>query len=76
MKNLVRIVFVVTFFSVCNAQKLQDVARVTLETIKADAIGKDVQFIDMRTPDEYTRGHIDDAINIDIANLENFKAEV
>lgn len=69
-------VFVVTFILVCNAQKLQDVARVTLETIIADAIGKDVQFIDVRTPDEYTRGHIDDAINIDIANLENFKAEV
>jgi rhodanese-related sulfurtransferase len=76
MKNLGLIIFAVTFISVCNAQKSEDVERITLETLKADAIGKDVQFIDVRTPEEYTRGHIDDALNIDIANLENFKAEV
>lgn len=75
IKNVLLIV-AVTILSSCNAQKSEVVAHITLETLKADALGKDVQFIDVRTPEEYTRGHIDDAINIDIANLENFKAEV
>lgn len=75
MKNVLLIV-AVTILSSCNAQKPEDVELITIETLKARAIDKDVQLIDVRTPGEYAKGHINDAINIDIANLENFKAEV
>lgn len=76
MKNLLLIVFVVVTLSSCHAQKPESVQRITIETLKSDAIGKDVQLIDVRTSEEYAKGHIDDAININIANVEVFKSEV
>ncbi|WP_010177173.1 rhodanese-like domain-containing protein [Aquimarina agarilytica] len=41
-------------------------------TLKQDVIGKNVQFIDVRSPKEYNEGHIDDAINMNIAEVDNF----
>lgn len=46
---------------------------VDIHTIKEKVIGKDVQFVDIRTSEEYEAGYIDDAINIGIANKEKFK---
>jgi len=46
-----------------------------LETLKAEVIGKDVQFIDVRTHLEYSKGHIDDAINMNILNRKKFKEQ-
>ena len=49
---------------------------IDLETLKTEAIGKDVQLIDVRTANEYNSGHIDDAVNIDIMNNATFEQEV
>jgi len=40
---------------------------------KKAVVGKDVQLIDVRTPNECKTGIIDDAINIDFMNQETFK---
>ena len=76
IRHLVVIVCAVVILSSCNAQTSESIERITIETLVSDAIGKDVQLIDVRTPEEYANGHIDDAINIDISNVEIFKAEV
>lgn len=45
-------------------------------TMKAEVIGNDVQLIDVRTPQEYEAGHIDDALNFDIKNLQLFEEQI
>lgn len=69
MKNLLLIVYIIVTLSSCNAQKAEGVERISIETLKSNAIGKDVQLIDVRSSKEYNKGHIDDAININIANI-------
>ena len=73
MKHVLILFFFITTFVSCNAQKIE---QITLENLKVNAIGKEVQFIDVRTPEEYANGHIDDAININISNVDIFKTEV
>jgi len=55
----------------------QEVINTVLNTkdYKEVVVGKDVQLVDVRTPDEYNAGKIDDAINIDYFNQETFKKE-
>ena len=48
---------------------------IPLATLKEEAIGKDVQFIDVRTAIEYKNGHIDDALNMNILNKKKFKEQ-
>lgn len=49
---------------------------VDIMTIRKKVIGKNVQFIDIRTPKEYQEGYIDDAVNISIADKESFLTSV
>ena len=57
----------------------QEVAQQTVNKVlgvanyKEVVVGKDVQLVDVRTPDEYNAGKIDDAINIDYFDQDNFK---
>ncbi len=67
---------ITTFLLSCNAQKAEGVERITIETLKETVIGKELQLIDVRRPDEYAKGYIDDAVNIDIADLDIFKQEI
>lgn len=59
----------------------QEVAEKTVNAVldvsnyKEVVVGKDVQLVDVRTPDEYNAGKIDDAINIDYFDQETFKKE-
>ena len=64
-----------TLLTACNVQKDKAIQSISLQTLKQDVIGKDVQFIDVRTPEEYIE-HIDDAVNISIAHMEQFKHNV
>ena len=75
MKNTL---FVVLFLSLlsCKTETDQKTKVIDLETLKTEAIGKDVQLIDVRTTAEYKAGHIDDAIHIDVLNMETFVEEV
>ncbi|WP_198439884.1 rhodanese-like domain-containing protein [Pareuzebyella sediminis] len=76
MKKII-VLFVLTLIvASCNSQQKGDIKVISIETLKADAIGKDVQLIDVRTSKEYEAGHIDDAVNIDFLDTENFAKEV
>lgn len=75
MKNL----FFITLFMVClscNAQENKAIHIIDLQTLKTDVIGKDVQLVDVRSKKEYNQGHIDDAININIADKATFSKEI
>jgi len=56
----------------CTPQERGQAKQIDLETVKAEVVGKDVQLVDVRTPGEYTAGHIDDAINIDVSDRDTF----
>lgn len=60
----------------CKGQTTETVTKIDIETLKKNAIDKDVQLVDVRTPEEYKQGHIDDAININISELEAFKTNI
>lgn len=64
---------VLFLFVACQSQQASKTTIIDIETLKTEAIGEDVQLIDVRTPGEYSSGHIDDAINIDIMNGEAFE---
>ncbi|NAY91374.1 rhodanese-like domain-containing protein [Muricauda sp. JGD-17] len=50
----------------CNSQDEGGITNIDKATVKAKVIGKEVQWLDVRTPQEYNDGHIDDAMNFDI----------
>lgn len=75
MKNLIILLLLFSAFA-CTSQNSGQVQSIDIETVKAEVIGKDVQWVDVRTSKEYEAGHIDDAINIDISNDVNFAEKV
>lgn len=60
----------------CTSQNTELTTKIDIATVKEKVIGKEVQLVDVRSVKEYSKGHIDDAINIDISNKEKFKNEV
>ena len=76
MKNIVILLFLTTVISSCNSQSDNQVQIIDIETLKTEAIGKDVQLVDVRTPEEYNAGHIDDAININVLEADTFNKKV
>jgi rhodanese-related sulfurtransferase len=74
MKNIILVLLLVIANS-CKSQNDKTIEVIDIETVKTEVIGKDVQLVDVRTPDEYDAGHIDDAINIDIMNMKIFAAK-
>jgi len=78
MKKLIFTSLIVSLLTLnsCNGQEKKSYSNINLTTLKEDVIGKNVQFVDVRTADEYKNGHIDDADNIDYYNSENFKIEI
>ncbi|WP_299210444.1 rhodanese-like domain-containing protein [uncultured Dokdonia sp.] len=75
MKNIFFVLLLIVSIS-CHGQESIGVYAIDLQTLKAEVIGKDVQLVDVRSEKEYSQGHIDDAININIADKENFKTEI
>jgi len=75
MKHLIVLCFIAITFS-CKGQNTLQTTKIDLATLQEKAIGKDVQLVDVRTAKEYNAGHIDDAINIDILDKDNFIKEV
>ncbi|TMU54782.1 rhodanese-like domain-containing protein [Flagellimonas algicola] len=78
MKNSLRylasIVCCLLCFS-CQPQKKTSIKKIDKATMQAEALGQDVQLVDVRTPEEYAKGHIGDAININV-NASNFKEQI
>jgi len=79
MRYLPRLMLYLIVFSAilsCRSQQDDTITRVDKEAIKAEVIGKDVQLVDVRTPEEYNAGHIDDAINFDLSNRSAFLKQI
>lgn len=75
MRNLI-FLFVLVFTTSCFSQNIGQVQSIDIETVKTEVIGKDVQWVDVRTSQEYDAGHIDDAINIDILDEATFTKKI
>jgi len=58
-----------------NQEQKEVVTVIDLTILKETVIDKDVQLIDIRTPEEYANGYIDDAANIPIADKATFITE-
>lgn len=72
-----QLLVILLFFGVsCKSQDRPTISIIDKETMETEVIGKDVQLVDVRTPQEYGLGHIDDALNFNIANLPRFKEQI
>ncbi|MET1258243.1 rhodanese-like domain-containing protein [Flagellimonas sp. DF-77] len=56
----------------CQGQKDSSIQIVDKTHIKSEVIGKEVQLIDVRTPKEFDAGHIEGAVNFNIADAATF----
>ncbi|WP_456442001.1 rhodanese-like domain-containing protein, partial [Psychroserpens sp.] len=72
----IAIICTLLLFTSCKGQNTTQTTKIDIETLQKEVIGKDVQLVDVRSAKEYSQGHIDDAVNIDIASQENFKQEI
>lgn len=79
MKSLLEISlfsFCFLLFASCDSKEEGTIIKIDKKTIKTDVVGNDVQFIDVRTPEEYEDGHIDDAINFNIKDDDAFLHQI
>ncbi|UJH68763.1 rhodanese-like domain-containing protein [Allomuricauda sp. SCSIO 65647] len=60
----------------CKSQDESAISVIDKATMKSKVIGKDVQLVDVRTPEEYQVGHIDDAVNFDIKDPLHFEEQL
>lgn len=72
------IVFICCILSVvpCLGQEKDEYRKIGKALFVAEIIGKNVQLIDVRTPQEYEKGHIDNALNFNINEKEVFLKQV
>lgn len=81
--GLTFLLFIGYIFSMFSQQKLEEVFSIIVQDTKAitiidlnfvqqQVVGKDVQFVDVRTEQEYNQGSIDNAINISFADKKKF----
>lgn len=78
-KNLLNLILCITHILIniaCRGQESTHIHHITIDQLKENVIGKDVQFIDVRTQREYDLGHIDDAVLINILNKKSFVENV
>jgi rhodanese-related sulfurtransferase len=75
MKYIITILFVGITLIGCSTNQKSSVVNIDqgLELIENE---KKLQLIDVRTPGEYSEGHLENSINIDIYDFENFEIEV
>lgn len=69
-------ILVFILFLACQTNKAQTIQIVDKEVIKTQVVGKSTQLIDVRTPQEYAAGNIDNAINYNIANEDTFLIQI
>ncbi len=60
----------------CKSQGESAISIIDKATMTSRVIGKDVQLIDVRTPEEYRVGHIDDALNFNIKDPPYFEERI
>lgn len=65
MKKLLLLSMFVAASCMTQAQQTEHITVLETATFKDSIVQKKVQLVDVRTPEEYNAGHIDDAVNID-----------
>ena len=65
MKKVVFVLLLITTFTSCLDQRSEEVKVISAEEMQSLLEADEVQLVDVRTPEEYELGHIDDAQNID-----------
>jgi len=56
------------------SEKNESVFLIDTHELKEAVTQHNVQLIDIRTPNEFSSGHIENAVNVDFFNQHNFKA--
>ena len=74
-KKIVLLGILLASFS-CTSQKSDKIATLNYHDFKEKAVGKDVQLIDLRTDKEYKNGFIDDAVQMNFLESENFIKQI
>lgn len=69
-------ILIFILFLACQTNKAQTIQIVDKAVIKTQVIGKKVQLIDVRSPEEYAAGNIDNAVNYNIANEDTFLIQI
>ncbi len=75
MIKLIRIYFVILFFISCEQKNKSFVNIKTSDLKTVLSTHSDIQLVDVRTPEEYAEGKINNAINIDVTS-DNFEERV
>ncbi|WP_420603202.1 rhodanese-like domain-containing protein [Flagellimonas sp.] len=60
----------------CQPQEESFVKKIDKTTLQQMAVGKEVQLIDVRTPEEYENGRIDDALNFNVNDDAKFLDQI
>ena len=73
-----RLTLILCAFIILGCKKNQDSTIVEIDKayLVENAIGKEVQLIDVRTAEEYEVEHIDDALNFDVLQGELFAEQI
>jgi rhodanese-related sulfurtransferase len=64
MKKLLYLILITFAFTSCQAQQKQGVEKVSPEQFSQKINNEKGQLIDVRTPKEYSSGHLENAVNI------------
>ena len=75
MKNLLLLLFLSSTLLACTAQTKEVIKVVDVITFNKGISNDDVQLIDVRTPEEFKEGHIENAILIDYFSAD-FKTKI
>lgn len=75
MKNIVLILTLISTLVACNAQQKDNIEILSATEFKKAVTNKEVQLVDVRTPEEFKEGEIDDALNIDFLQNESFTTQ-
>lgn len=74
-KKIILLGILLVSFS-CTSQKSEKITTLNYNDFKGKIIGKNVQLIDLRTDKEYKKGFIDDAIQMNFLESENFLKQI
>ncbi|TAI47309.1 rhodanese-like domain-containing protein [Flagellimonas allohymeniacidonis] len=74
-KPVLAVALFLQFFG-CQPKKEGSIKKIDKQTVMAEVVGKDVQLLDVRTPAEFTAGHIDGAVNFNIKDKETFLKQI
>lgn len=75
MKKILVLLFVITAFVACTSETKKTVSKVNVSQFSEGLSQPDVQLIDVRTPEEYAEGHIENSTLIDF-NSDDFKEQI